>query len=113
MTDEEYEKAKKLMEKRKYYLELARQVAYAQDRKAQEDEKAERRHNSWWIRLRYFRVRFWNRKVGDEKKATIGVLPHWEFAQEIEIDADKELIDIIRKWLMNKCEELEKQIDEI
>lgn len=112
MTDEEYEKAKKLIEKRNYYMELARQVAWEKYEKERADEKAKRRHDAWTL-LSYFSVRFWNRKDGQKKKATIGVLSHYEFAQEIEIDADKELIDIIWKWLMSKCEELEKQINEI
>ena len=37
-------------------------------------------------------------------------MPHYELAHEIEIDAEPELIDIIKSWLEKKAAELEEQL---
>lgn len=124
MTDEQLKKANELFKKRDYYKDLAYRVGHAQstkhfvDEKAKEDlEKFPDDSKSKWSLTKYFRIRFWNRpKLNKDglpsrkTKPTIGVLPHWELAHEIEIDAEPELIDLIQKWLEDKAAKLDEEI---
>lgn len=111
MTNEDYEKAKKLIADRDYYMKLAQDIAREQDIKERKDSTIV----GWWQHLQYFGIRFWNMWHEDEqrRKATIGIIAHYEFAREIEINADKELIDLIRKWLVDKAHALDKEIEAI
>ena len=127
MTDDQYKKAQELYKQRDYYKDLARKVADAQETKAYKDADSKKRlkttpydSNAKWTLMKYFRVRFWNRPLPNEdglpsnkKVPTIGVLPHWEFAREIEIDADDELISLIRLWLEDKATKLEEEIQKV
>ena len=127
MTDEQFEKAQELYKQRDYYRDLAREVGYAQKTKARKDadakkylEKVPYDHSARWTLQRFFRVRLWNRPLPNEdglpsnKKApTIGVLPRWEFAREIEIEADEELISLIHQWLEGKTAKFEEEIQKL
>ena len=117
MTDEQYKKAQELYKHRDYYKNLASEVAYAQKTKARKDAEAKRYleecpydHNAKWTLQRFFRVRLWNK---NKRTPAIGVLPHWEFAREIEIEADDELITFIRTWLENKKAKFEEEIKKL
>ena len=48
-----------------------------------------------------------------DDKSVVGVLPHYELSRTIEIDAEPELVELIIKWLVDKAEELDNQIDNI
>ena len=125
MTDEKLKKANEITKKRDYYRDLAYRVSHAQSTKNFVDERAKEDlkkfpddSRSKWSLMQYFRVRFWNRpklnKDGfpsNKTKPTIGVLPHWELAHEIEIDAEPELIDLIQKWLESRAEAYEKELE--
>ena len=124
MTDEQLKKENELFKKRDYYKDLAYRVGHAQSTKYQVDEKAKEDIEKYpddslskGSLMQYFRVRFWNRpklnKDGlpsSKTKPTIGVLPHWQLAHEIEIDAEPELIDLIQKWLEDKAAKLDEEI---
>ena len=127
MTDEQFKKAQELYKQRDYYKDLAREVDWARDLKARKDADAKKclfsdpsDHNARWTLQRFFRVRLWNRPLPNEdglpsnkKVPTIGVLPHWEFAREIEIEADEELISLIHQWLEGKIAKFEKEIQKL
>ena len=119
MTQEQFDKALELTERRDYYKNLLEKVDYSQKKKERLDREAEEYlknnrtdpnpHKQRWQLAQYFRVRFWNK----EAEPTIGVMPHWEFAREINIKAEPELIDLIREWLEKKVKEYESQIESI
>ena len=127
MTDEQYNKAQKLYKQRDYYKNLASEVSWACGTKARKDADAKKclfsdpsDHSARWTLQRFFRVRLWNRPLPNEdglpsnkKIPAIGVLPHWELAREIEIDADEELISLIYEWLKNKSAKLEEEIKKL
>ena len=48
-----------------------------------------------------------------DDKPVVGVLPHYDFSRTIEIDAEPELVELIIKWLVDKTEELDNQIENI
>jgi len=117
MTDEQYKKAQELYKQRDYYKDLAHSVAQALATKAHKDSEAKESlkkwsydHNAEWTLKEFFRVRLWNRT---KRAPTVGVLPHWEFAREIEIDADEELITLIREWLEKKTAKYEEEIQKL
>ena len=117
MTDEQYEKAQELYKQRDYYKNLANEVEYARKNKARKDAEAKKRleeasydHNAKWTLQRFFSVRLRNR---DRRTAVIGVQPHWEFAREIEIEADDELITFIHTWLEKKTAKFEEEIKKL
>ena len=124
MTEEQFQKASELAQKRDYYKELVEKVEYAKLNKNRLDDNARRKietqkefggysnlRDEKWQLAKYFRVRFFNRET--DGTPAIGVLPHWDFAHEIKFDADPELIDIIHEWMKKKMEEYNKQIEEI
>lgn len=117
MTDEQYEKAQELYKHRDYYKNLAREVGYALKTKALKDAEAKKRledapydHNAKWTLQRFFRVRLWNK---NKRTPVIGVMPHWELAREIEIEADEELISFIHTWLEKKTAKFEEEIKKL
>ena len=117
MIDEQYKKAQKLYKHRDYYRNLAREVAYAQQTKAHKDAEAKKcleeapyDHNARWTLQSFFRIRLRNK---DKRTPVVGVLPHWEFAREIEIEADEELISFIHTWLENKAAKFEEEIKKL
>ena len=116
MTEEQFKKANELIKSRDYYKNILNEIEYSQRKKEQEDINAKKIMASStncfkekWTLSKYFRVRLWNR----DRKPTIGLLPRFDLAKEIEIDADKELIDMIQNWLKKKVIELNEQIKQI
>lgn len=117
MTEEQYSKASELMEQRNYYKELADKVKYSIWNKNRLDEDAKeeikidpcRSHTARWTLKEFFNVRLCHKN----EKPTVAVRPHWEFAGDINIDADSELINLILEWLQKKVSEYDEQIKEI
>ena len=68
-------------------------------------EKRSDDHNARWQLLRFFRLRF-------EKQKVIAI-PHYEFAQGIELDADPELIAVIIDYLEKKKKAYEAEFERI
>lgn len=117
MTEEQFDKASELMEQRKYYKELAQKVEYSIWNKNRLDKQAKEeiqidpcRSSRARLTLKeYFRVRLCHK----EEKPIVAVRPHWEFASDINIDADPELISLILEWLKKKANEYDEQIKQI
>ena len=117
MTEEQFDKASELMERRNYYKELARKVEYSIWNKNQLDERAKeeiqtdpcRSHSARFTLKEYFRVRLCHK----EGEPIVAVRPHWECASDINIDADPELISLILEWLKKKADEYDEKIREI
>lgn len=122
MTEQDFNKAKALFEQREYYTKLVQDVNYAIWNKNRLDEEAREyiaenhpyTHKERWTLAEYFKVRFFNKSKNDEiPQPTIGVRPHWDFARDIEIKADPELINLILEWLKEKVKRLDEQIAEV
>lgn len=117
MTEEQFDKASELMEQRNYYKELARKVEYSIWNKNRLDEQAKeeiqndpcRSHGARFTLRKYFGVRLCHKK----EEPIVAVRPHWEMANDINIDADPELISLILEWLKKKANEYDGQIREI
>lgn len=62
-------------------------------------------HHEKWKLLRFFRLTFKGKKVI--------AMPHYEFAQGIEMDADAELIKVIIDYLEKKKKECEVEFESI
>ena len=113
MTQEQFDQAKQLIEKRDYYRKLAGDIRYSVDRKVRLDEKEKIKPegsllNNWL--LSHFCTVTLKKK---DDKPVVGVLPHYELSRIIEIDAEPELVELIIKWLIDKTEELDNQIENI
>ena len=114
MTDEQLKRATEVAARRDYYKNLADKINYEQFRKSKEDDKAREYinagninpHKEKWTLESWFRVRLHKK----DSKALVGVMPHYELAHEIEIDAEPELIEIIKSWLEKKAAELDEQL---
>lgn len=112
MTKEQYDKATKINEEiRKYTdllnsIEAGRCTKIIKDRAAKKTlEKRSDDHNARWQLLRFFRLRL-------EKQKVIAI-PHYEFAQGIELDADPELIAVIIDYLKKKKTAYEAEFERI
>lgn len=119
MTEEQFNKAKELMKHKQYYADLANAIARAQCEKKEKDKHAllhEPRRTIYkdsWLLSKYFTIKLYKREEEGEDKLKVGVLPHWDCARTIEIDAETELIDLIQQWLERKASDLQNQINEI
>lgn len=112
MTREQFERAEKLDKEIQKYADLIDRIRLGCSVKAKKNEKAReelkrRGHDSKseWTLSRFFRLTLEGRKVV--------VIPRYEFAQGIEMDADSELIETIIDYLEKKkkaCEEKFAQI---
>ena len=120
MKEEQFQQAKELIEKRDHYKELANQVKYAVNHKNYLDAKVRNRlnmriseihHSDRWQLSKFFSLRLKNK--GETNKPVVAVLPHWEFAREIEMDAEPELVDLVINWLETKVAELNQQIADV
>lgn len=115
MTEEQFNKAKELMERKQYYTNLADAIASAQCKKKEKDKRALLHDicKDSWLLSKYFTIKLYKREEEGEDKLKVGVLPHWNCARTIEIDAETELIDLIQQWLEQKASDLQNQINEI
>ena len=121
MKESDFRKAKELFEKRDEYKELARQVDFAIRHKKEVDKDIKERMKNGradWrdknLVSRFFRIRLFNKyNENAPKTPTVGLLPHWELAHEIQMYAEPELIELIHEWLENKVKSLDEQIAEV
>ena len=114
MTQEQFDQAKALIEKRDYFRQLYKEVLNAKSNKILKDMKAEREpdtHSNKWLLSRFFTIHLLTDK--NTNKNIVGVQPHWEFAHTIDIEADWELLELILEWLLKKTNEYDKKIQEI
>ena len=94
MTKEQYDKATKISEKIQKYGDLIAKIKQGLSTKKVVDSIAKGNlkkgggdHNARWQLLRFFQLRL-------EKEKVI-IVPHYEFARGIEMDAEPELIAVI------------------
>lgn len=112
MTKEQYDKATEINKEIQKYTDLLNSIKggrctkIIKDRVAKKTlEKRSDDHNARWQLLRFFRLRF-------EKQKVIAI-PHYEFAQGIEMDADPELIAVIIDYLEKKKKAYEAEFERI
>lgn len=113
MTREQFNRATELNQEMQKYADLIEKIRLGISAKRKEDEKAEKglkqeNHNPHleeWTLLRFFRLTLKGKKII--------AMPHYEFAQGIEIDADAELIGIIIDYLEKKKKECEMEFEQI
>lgn len=113
MTREQFERAMALDKEIQKYADLIGRIRLGISVKKKEDEKAEKElkrgnhnpHHEKWTLSRFFTLKFKERKVV--------VIPHCEFAQGIEMDADAELIKIILDYLERKKKECAEEFEKI
>lgn len=113
MTREQFERARELDENIQRHEALLGKIKAGISMKKKENEKAEKElkrgnhnpHHEKWTLSRFFTLRLKEKKVV--------VMPHYEFAQGIEMDADAELINIIIDYLEKKKKECEEEFEQI
>lgn len=113
MTREQFNRATELDKDIQKYANLIGRIRLGISVKRKEDEKAEKElkrgshnpHHEKWTLLRFFRLTFKGKKVI--------AMPHYEFAQGIEMDADAELIKTIIDYLEKKKKECEVEFESI
>ena len=112
MTKEQYDKATEINKEIQKYTDLLNSIKggrctkIIKDRAAKKTlEKRSYDHNARWQLLRFFQLRL-------EKEKVI-VMPHYEFARGIEIDAEPELIAVILDYLEKKKKAYEAEFEKI
>lgn len=113
MTREQFESAKELDKEIQKYADLIGRIRVGISVKRNEDEKSEKElkrgnhnpHHEKWTLSRFFQLTFKGKKVI--------AMPHYEFAQGIEMDADAELIKVILDYLERKKKECEEEFEQI
>lgn len=115
MTQEQFEQAKRLIEKRDYYRKLACDIRCSVDHKVRLDKEEKIKQDDGrlygrvdnWLLSHFCKVTL---KTKDDKPV-VGVLPHYKLSRTIEIDAEPELVELIIKWLVDKAKELDNLIE--
>lgn len=112
MTKEQYDKATEINKEIQKYGDLIARIKQGLSTKKVGDSIAEGKlkknggdHNAKWQFLRFFRLRL-------EKEKVI-VVPHYEFARGIEMDAEPELIAVILDYLEKKKKAYEAEFEKI
>lgn len=112
MTKEQYDKATEINKEIQKYADLLAKIKHGLSTKKVGDSIAKGKlkknggdHNARWQLLRFFQLRL-------EKEKVI-VVPHYEFAQGIEMDADPELIAVIIDYLEKKKKAYEAEFERI
>jgi hypothetical protein len=112
VTKEQYDKATEINKEIQKYTDLLNSIKGGRCTKIIKDRAAKKTlekrgddHNARWQLLRFFRLRL-------EKQKVI-VIPHYEFAQGIEMDADPELIAVIIDYLEKKKKAYEAEFERI
>lgn len=112
MTKEQYNKATEINKEIEKYADLLAKIKYGLSTKKVKDAVAKKTlgkrsddHNARWQLLRFFQLRL-------EKQKVI-VVPHYEFAQGIEMDAEPELIAVIIDYLEKKKKAYEAEFERI
>ena len=108
MTIEEFEQASEIYRKYDVIEDIIERIKEAREEKLQIDERTKKDrddHKKWWQKLRFFSLRF--------KGTRMVVMPHYEFAHGIEVDADPELIELIIDYFEKKKDHYKQQLSEI
>lgn len=109
MTRDQFDKATALNEKIQKYDDLIRRIKAGIKAKNRKDEVAktvgESGHNEHWTLMKFFTLKFRERKIA--------LIPHYEFAQGIEMDAEPELVELIIGYLEKKKAVYEKEFERI
>lgn len=112
MTKEQYDKATEINKEIQKYGDLIARIKQGLSTKKVGDSIAEGKlkknggdHNAKWQLLRFFQLRL-------EKEKVI-VMPHYEFARGIEMDAEPELIAVILDYLEKKKKSYEAEFEKI
>ena len=112
MTKEQYDKATEINKEIQKYGDLIARIKQGLSTKKVGDSIAEGKlkknggdHNAKWQLLRFFQLRL-------EKEKVI-VMPHYEFARGIEMDAEPELIAVILDYLEKKKKAYEAEFEKI
>ena len=112
MTKEQYDKATETNKEIQKYEDLLARIKQGLSTKKVGDSIAEGKlkknggdHNAKWQLLRFFQLRL-------EKEKVI-VMPHYEFARGIEMDAEPELIAVILDYLEKKKKSYEAEFEKI
>ncbi len=113
MTREQFETARELDKEIQKYADLIGRIRVGISFKKREDEKAEKElkrgnhnpHHEKWTLSKFFTLKF--------KEQKVVAIPHYEFAQGIEMDADAELINVILNYLERKKKECEEEFEQI
>lgn len=112
MTKEQYNKATEINKEIQKYENLLAKIKQGISTKKVGDSIAEGKlkkdggdHNARWQLLRFFQLRL-------EKEKVI-VMPHYEFARGIEMDAEPELIAVIIDYLEKKKKAYEAEFEKI
>ena len=112
MTKEQYDKATEINKEIQKYEDLLARIKQGLSTKKVGDSIAEGKlkknggdHNARWQLLRFFQLRL-------EKEKVI-VMPHYEFARGIEMDAEPELIAVIIDYLEKKKKAYEAEFEKI
>lgn len=98
MTREQFDKATTLDAEIQKYDDLIRKIKAGIKAKNRKDEVAktvgESGHNERWTLINFFTLKFRERKIA--------LIPHYEFAQGIEMEAEPELVELIIDYLEKK-----------
>lgn len=112
MTKEQYDKATETNKEIQKYEDLLARIKQGLSTKKVGDSIAKGKlkknggdHNARWQLLRFFQLRL-------EKEKVI-VMPHYEFARGIEMDAEPELIAVIIDYLEKKKKAYEAEFEKI
>ncbi len=112
MTKKQYDKATEINKEIQKYADLLAEIKYGLSTKKVKDAVAKKKlkegsgdHNEKWQLLRFFQLRL-------EKEKVI-VMPHYEFARGIEMDAEPELIAVIIDYLEKKKKAYEAEFEKI
>ncbi len=112
MTKEQYNKATELNREIEKYKDLLTEIKFGFSTKKIKDEEAKKAlekrrddHDARWQLLRFFRLSLIRQKVI--------LMPHYEFAHGIELDAEPELIEIIIDYLEGKKKVCEVEFEQI
>jgi len=112
VTKEQYDKATETNKEIQKYEDLLARIKQGLSTKKVGDSIAKGKlkknggdHNARWQLLRFFQLRL-------EKEKVI-VMPHYEFARGIEMDAEPELIAVIIDYLEKKKKAYEAEFEKI
>lgn len=109
MTREQFDKATALDAEIQKYDDLIRKIKAGIKAKNRKDEVAktvgESGHKEQWTLMKFFTLKFRERKIA--------LIPHYEFAQGIEMDAEPELVELIIDYLEKKKAVYEKEFERI
>lgn len=117
MTKEQFKKASEINKEIQKYDGLIQKIKLGISYKEREDEKARNTiennknnrkyndHNERWTLSKFFGLTL--------DKHEVHLIPYYEFANDIKMDADTELIQVIIEYLKKKKKEYEEEFEQI